>query len=207
MKRAQLAAAMILSLIGTSSAALAQGPSGVPRVSALKEATSKPIVIHPDGMAVRATVDSFILPVKGGWFRDVKSQIHVDFDRPERSRMAVTVNTRSFDAGGPRYNAFLSGPSILNVAQYPEMTYVSRAMTRLDERRVRFDGNLTLRGVTRPLSVVATIAPENGDGRPRFTARGRINRLEFGIDKGYPLITAMVDFVLTTQPSAEETSR
>ncbi|HEV2574926.1 MAG TPA: YceI family protein [Beijerinckiaceae bacterium] len=195
MKQFLLAAVMMTCC---SALASAQGPA-----RAAVERAAKPIVIQPNTMAVRATVDSFILPVKGGWFREVKGQVHVDLERPERSRFAVTVNTRAFDAGGPRYNAFLSGPAILNVAQYPEMTFVSRAMTRLDERRVRFDGNLTLRGVTRPLSVVATIAPDDRPGQARFTARGRINRLEFGIDKGYPLITAMVDFVLTTQPPAE----
>ena len=190
MKQFWLAAVMMSCC---SALASAQGPA-----RAAAERSAKPIVIQPNTMAVRATVDSFILPVKGGWF-----QVHVDLERPERSRFVVTVNTRAFDAGGPRYNAFLSGPAILNVAQYPEMTFVSRAMTRLDERRVRFDGNLTLRGVTRPLSVVATISPDDRPGQARFTARGRINRLEFGIDKGYPLITAMVDFVLTTQPPAE----
>ncbi|MDT2020134.1 YceI family protein [Methylocella sp. CPCC 101449] len=195
MKQFLLAAVMMTCC---SALASAQGPA-----RAAVERAAKPIVIQPNTMAVRATVDSFILPVKGGWFREVKGQVHVDLERPERSRFAVTVNTRAFDAGGPRYNAFLSGPAILNVAQYPEMTFVSRAMTRIDERRVRFDGNLTLRGVTRPLSVVATIAPDDRPGQARFTARGRINRLEFGIDKGYPLITAMVDFVLTTQPPAE----
>lgn len=195
MKQFLLAAVMM-----TCCSALASA-QGLARAAV--ERAAKPIVIQPNTMAVRATVDSFILPVKGGWFREVKGQVHVDLERPERSRFAVTVNTRAFDAGGPRYNAFLSGPAILNVAQYPEMTFVSRAMTRLDERRVRFDGNLTLRGVTRPLSVVATIAPDDRPGQARFTARGRINRLEFGIDKGYPLITAMVDFVLTTQPPAE----
>lgn len=195
MKQFLLAAVMMTCC---SALASAQGPA-----RAAVERAAKPIVIQPNTMAVRATVDSFILPVKGGWFREVKGQVHVDLERPERSRFAVTVNTRAFDAGGPRYNAFLSGPAILNVAQYPEMTFISRAMTRLDERRVRFDGNLTLRGVTRPLSVVATIAPDDRPGQARFTARGRINRLEFGIDKGYPLITAMVDFVLTTQPPAE----
>ncbi|MBN9080897.1 MAG: hypothetical protein BGP04_21720 [Rhizobiales bacterium 62-17] len=195
MKQFWLAAVMMSCC---SALASAQGPA-----RAAAERSAKPIVIQPNTMAVRATVDSFILPVKGGWFREVKGQVHVDLERPERSRFVVTVNTRAFDAGGPRYNAFLSGPAILNVAQYPEMTFVSRAMTRLDERRVRFDGNLTLRGVTRPLSVVATISPDDRPGQARFTARGRINRLEFGIDKGYPLITAMVDFVLTTQPPAE----
>ncbi|WP_170850258.1 MULTISPECIES: YceI family protein [unclassified Beijerinckia] len=187
-------------MIWPSAAAMAQGPA---RAATPRTPVSKPIVIPPGDMSVRATVESFILPVKGGWFREVKGQIHVDLDRPERSRLAIAVNTRAFDAGGPRYNAFLSGPAILNVAQYPEMTFISRVMTRLDARRVRFDGDLTLRGVTRPLSVVATITPDEPPGQARFTARGRINRLEFGIDKGYPLITAMVDFVLTTQPPAE----
>jgi len=163
------------------------------------------VSVSPAGTAVRVSVDSFFLPVKSGSFKDVRGAITVDFARPERSRIAVTVDARTLDAGAPRYNAFLRGASVFDVARYPSMTFTSTRMTSIDDTHARFDGLLTMRGVTRPLSVIATAMYEPSGPRkqPRFTARGRLNRLEFGIDRGYPLVTAMVDFVLTTQPSAD----
>ncbi|MDF2119003.1 YceI family protein [Roseiarcaceae bacterium H3SJ34-1] len=163
------------------------------------------VSVSPASTAVRVSVNSFFLPVKGGSFNDVSGAITVDFARPERSRIAVKVDARTLDAGVPRYNAFLRGASVFDVARYPSMTFTSTRMTRIDDTHARFDGLLTMRGVTRPLSVIATAVrdPANPRGPTRFTARGQLNRLEFGIDRGYPLVTAMVDFVLTTQPSAD----
>ena len=188
------AACSVLAAFGAASGgALAQGPaSGV-------------VSVHPARTAVRVSVESFFLPVKGGSFNDVRGAIVVDFARPERSRIAVRIDARTLDAGAPRYNEFLRGASVFDVARYPEMTFTSTRMTRIDDAHARFDGLLTLRGVTRPLSVVATATrdPLNPRAEARFTARGLLNRLEFGIDRGYPLVTSKVDFVLTTHPAAD----
>jgi polyisoprenoid-binding protein YceI len=186
-RRGVIAAALLAAISGAASA------QGVVSVS-------------PASTAVQVSIDSFILPVKRGLFNDVRGTIKVDFARPERSRIAVEVDARTLDAGAPRYNAFLRGASVFDVARYPSMTFTSTRMTRIDATHARFDGELTMRGVTRPLSVIATAVHDPANPRkdpPRFTARGQLNRLEFGIDRGYPLVTAMVDFVLTTQPSAD----
>jgi polyisoprenoid-binding protein YceI len=164
------------------------------------------VSVSPASTAVRVSVESFILPVKGGSFSAVDGTILVDFAKPERSRINVKVDVNSLDAGAPRYNAFLRGASVFDVARYPSMTFTSTRMTRIDATHARFDGELTMRGVTRPLSIIATVVHDPAHPRkdpPRFTARGQLNRLDFGMDRGYPLVTSTVDFVLTTQPSAD----
>jgi polyisoprenoid-binding protein YceI len=163
------------------------------------------ISVSPASTAVKVSVDSFILPVKGGTFRAVDGTILVDFAKPERSRIAVKVDVNTLDAGAPRYNAFLRGASVFDVARYPSMTFTSTRMTKIDDTRARFDGQLTMHGVTRPLFIIATAVPDPAHPRkqPRFTARGQLNRLDFGMDRGYPFVTSTVDFVLTTQPSAD----
>lgn len=181
--------------------------AGVLALAVVCGAASAPrtVSVSPASTAVQVSVNSFFLPVTRGTFKTVDGSITVDFARPERSRIAVKVDARTLDSGVSRYNDFLRGASVFDVARYPLMTFTSTRMTRIDDTRARFDGLLTMRGVTKPLSVIATAVhdPKSPGKQPRFTARGQLNRLEFGIDRGYPLVTAMVDFVLTTQPSAD----
>ncbi len=74
-------------------------------------------------------------------------------------------------------------------------------MRKIDDRTIRVDGDLTLLGVTRPLSVEVTVArdPRGAHGRLGFEAHARINRLEFGMNAGFPVVSGEIDLDIAAE--------
>ena len=72
-------------------------------------------------------------------------------------------------------------------------------MEKLSDRSVRVSGELTLLGVTRPLTVdVAVERPAGAAQILAFSARTHIDRLAFGMNSGFPLVSRDVDLTITS---------
>lgn len=115
--------------------------------------------------------------------------VHVQGDA-ERSRVVIKVDSTSAESGQSGFNRTLAAS--LGSERHPTITFVSNGLTRHDERRADLDGDLTLRGVTRPLRlrvVMEDVArSEAGRGtRIRFSGKGRIRRSDFGVRVPGPL--------------------
>jgi polyisoprenoid-binding protein YceI len=87
----------------------------------------------------------------------------------------------------------VKGEKFLDVAQYPQMTFVSTKVTREADQTLRIDGQLTLHGVTKPLTLHARLnkaAPNPFDKRPTlgFSATGSLKRSDYGIATYIPVI-------------------
>ena len=69
---------------------------------------------------------------------------------------------------------------------------------------MRVTGDLTLLGVTKPIVVEVAVQREEASGRPRlaFRAETKIDRLEFGMNSGYPLVSREVDLKIVSAAEA-----
>ena len=85
------------------------------------------------------------------------------------------------------------------------MGFVSTSVEKRDEHLARVTGDLTMLGVTRPISLDVEVARELAATKQRvgFKATGVINRLDFGMNSGYPLISDAIHLTVTTEASAE----
>ncbi|MGH6801283.1 MAG: YceI family protein, partial [Methylocella sp.] len=112
---------------------------------------------------------------------------------------------KSVDANSASLNDYLRSEVFLNVANFPGMRFISTSVEKRDEQHARVTGDLTMLGVTRPISldveVVRKLAGSNQ--RVGFKATGVINRLDFGMNSGYPLISDAIHLTITTEASAE----
>lgn len=130
---------------------------------------------------------------KHGSFRDLDATLEYDAARPENSKVTVTVDTDSLDTAFPARDKDVKGEKFLDVARYPHMTFVSTKVTREADQSLRIDGELTLHGVTRPLTLHAKLnkaAPNPFDKRPTlgFSASGTLKRSDYGIATYIPVI-------------------
>jgi polyisoprenoid-binding protein YceI len=92
----------------------------------------------------------------------------------------------------------------LDTAKYPEMRFVSTKVTRTGAETFRIEGDLTLHGVTKPLTLEATLnkaAPNPFDKRPTvgFSATGSLKRSDFGIGTYIPVIGDAVQIVIDAE--------
>lgn len=110
----------------------------------------------------------------------------LDFDpeRPEASSVRVSLDTGSIDTGQEARDQHLRSADFLQTEQYPTIDFAS---TRIEPSGdgYRLHGDLTIRGVTRPVVLDAEFAgvvPNlQGGQRAAFSASTKINREDFGL--------------------------
>ena len=88
----------------------------------------------------------------------------LDFEQPDASRVTVTLDAAAATAGFPFATQALAGPRVLATGEFPEIlfeTTVFRAQPG-PGARAEIDGNLTIRGVTHPVTLAAEIFRQQG---------------------------------------------
>ncbi len=105
------------------------------------------------------------------------------------------------DVGSQWFDDYLRSAAFLDVARFPSIDFVSNSVAKIDDHTVRLIGDLTLLGVTKPLTVDVAVVREQAGGRVRldFHAETQIDRLEFGMNSGYPLVSRYVELVISSE--------
>nr|WP_298717835.1 YceI family protein [uncultured Steroidobacter sp.] len=130
-------------------------------------------------------------------FKKSSAQLQFDPDNLAASNVTVVVDAKSLETDFPDpasldFNAELLSEKWLNAAKYPEITFRSISVEPTGARTMRINGELTLRGVTRPMVLEARLNggyrghPMDPNARIGFSATGVLKRSEFGIDYGIP---------------------
>jgi polyisoprenoid-binding protein YceI len=161
--------------------------------------------IDPSQTHVRFWVDAIGWPRTVGEFKSFDGRIEIDFDRPSRSRVDFRVAAKSVDTNSTTLDDYLRSEVFLNVANFPDMRFVSTGVEKRDEQHAMVIGDLTMLGVTRPASMDVEVARKLAGANQRigFKATGVINRLDFGMNAGYPLISDAIHLTVTTETSAD----
>jgi polyisoprenoid-binding protein YceI len=153
----------------------------------------------PDYVAGTWTIDSvrsavsFHVRVLGvfktsGTFDDIEGTI-VTTENPLDSSVIAIIRTASVNTRNKRRDKDLHKDSYLSVEQHPTMTFTSTGV-RADGDHFFVDGDLTIRAVTKPVTL--NLKPHgfgaNGTALARFTAHTEIRCDEFGVPRGLPAL-------------------
>jgi polyisoprenoid-binding protein YceI len=127
-----------------------------------------------------------------GRFNETRGQIVLDAAAKTGS-VEVTVNTASIDTGLKALEDELRSASFFNVEKFPTMSFKSRRLVFDGDRLASVDGDLTLLGVTRPLtlrveSMRCATHPMAKRKACGGVVTGTLNRAEFGMTKFAPAL-------------------
>ncbi|HEX9034563.1 MAG TPA: YceI family protein [Streptosporangiaceae bacterium] len=129
-----------------------------------------------------------------GSFTKLEGQI-ITAGNPLESSATATIDMDSFSTGNDTRDGDVKGENFLDVANHPTMTYRSTGV-RADGDDFVVDGELTIKGVTRPVKLTVEVngfGPDPyGGTRAGFSAAGSINRTDFGITANMVLPTGGV---------------
>jgi polyisoprenoid-binding protein YceI len=124
-----------------------------------------------------------------GHFTKFEAQIITAPD-PLESSATATIDLSSVSTGNEMRDNDLRSTNFFDAATHPEMTFRSTGIRR-DGADFIVDGDLTIRGVTKPVSLTFEVngfGPDPyGGTRAGFSARGEIDRTEFGISFNAPI--------------------
>jgi polyisoprenoid-binding protein YceI len=124
-----------------------------------------------------------------GHFRQWTAAIRYDPANLAGSAFDVKVTPASVQTGDNDRDSALPGQAFFDVAQYPEAHFVTSGFHR-NGSQVIADGKLTLRGVTRPLSLEVTFKPHAGGAT--LDVAGSVKRLDFGVGSGEYADTSVI---------------
>lgn len=154
--------------------------------------------IDPARTHIAFAIDSVGYPRTRGQFRQFQGRISIDFAHPDRSSVAFHVQSQSVDVGSQSFDDYLRSVAFLDSGRFPSIDFVSSSVVKVDDHTVRVTGDLTLLGVTRPLTVDVAVQREGGGQRLSFLAKTNIDRLAFGMNSGFPLVSRDVELVISS---------
>jgi polyisoprenoid-binding protein YceI len=129
-----------------------------------------------------------------GNFTTVEGQI-ITADNPMQSSASATIDMTSFNSGNEQRDGDVKGENFLDVANHPVMTYRTTGI-RQDGEVIIADGELTIKGITRPVELAVEVngfGPDPyGGTRVGLSAIGEINRTDWGITANMALPTGGV---------------
>jgi polyisoprenoid-binding protein YceI len=130
-------------------------------------------------------VRHFVSKVRGR-FADFSGTIRIDAAKPEASSVEFTIKVASVDTNEPKRDAHLKSPDFFDAAKYPEIRFVSKKVAPVSESKYDVTGDLTMRGVTKEITLPVTfdgIARDPwGNERAGFETGITLNRKEYGIN-------------------------
>ena len=120
-----------------------------------------------------------------GRFTDFSGEIKVDGVKPENSSVVVNIKTASVNTGNDARDNHLKGKDFFDSAAFPDMTFKSAKIKRGKNGSYIADGSLTIKGVTKPVTLTFTpSAPQKGpkgEWHAGMDTKTTINRKDFGL--------------------------
>jgi polyisoprenoid-binding protein YceI len=154
--------------------------------------TSGTWTLDPHRSMVAFTVVKNGIERVDGRFRAFRGTITYDEANPSRSSIEWRVKIASVETGKRGRDQTLQQANYFDAGRYPEMAFAARGVERLANGSMRFTGTLTIRGVSKPLTIVATqirCDPKS----PMFSARFDLDRFDFGVSGGPVLVSRNVN--------------
>ena len=126
-----------------------------------------------------------------GKFTDFSGTVDYDDKKPDALATSVVIKIASVDTSSAKRDEHLKTPDFFNAAAFPEMTFKSTKAVVSTPGKVSLTGDLTLHGVTKPVTldveINGVIKDPWGNQRSGFHAAGTLNRKDFGMAYNMPM--------------------
>ena len=121
-----------------------------------------------------------------GAFTAFDARLALDPSRPERTRLALTIDARSIESADDRLDDQLRAPEVFDTARHPTAEFRTTRVLSTGPSTARVFGDLTLKGVTRPVELDVRFKPPaeasaGGAQKIGFSAATVVDRTEFGV--------------------------
>lgn len=186
-----LVSALIFSaLLPSVSPAIAQDARAPAVATAIKAGSYK---VDPGHTQIVFSVLHFGFTNYSGLFSGVSGTLQLDPANPGASKLNVSVPIDSVQTTSSKLDGELKGADWFDGAKFPAATFVSTSVTPGGNNSASITGDLTIRGVTKPVTLKAQfvgggVNPLSKVDTVGFEATGTIKRSDFGVSKYVPLV-------------------
>jgi polyisoprenoid-binding protein YceI len=142
---------------------------------------------------------------------DFEGRLQLDMDSPEDAELVVSMKAASLWTGVPELDKHLKSADFFDVARHPRIDFRSTVVKRTGEKSAEVWGELTMLGITKPvtLDVTMTFAGDHplaqfnanfvGKFVAGFRASARILRSDWGLSRGTPLVSDEIEIAINAE--------
>jgi len=175
------------------------------------EVRSGSYVLDPAHGKITWSIDHMGFSTYVGQFTDVAATLDLDVRNPAASTLSATIDTDSVGTLNDQLDSHLRTADFLDTANFPQAQFAATSIRLIDRDSAAITGNLTLRGVTRPVTIEADfnqagINPVDQKYTLGFDGETTIKRSDFGINYGLPMLGDEVTLNLEAEFKLNETA-
>jgi polyisoprenoid-binding protein YceI len=197
MKTNLLPALFLAGAVATVSIAAHAGPTTQPA-----QVEAGTYAVEPGHTQVMFGVSHLGFTTYYGRFSNVTGALTLAPKTPGTSTLEVHVPVNTVSTTSAKLDGELKGPQWLDAQAFPEMVFKASKVTETGHATAKVTGNLTLHGVTRPVTLSvkfndAGTNPLDKKYTVGFEVSGKIKRSDFGMNTYLPMIGDEVDLIIS----------
>jgi polyisoprenoid-binding protein YceI len=143
-------------------------------------------VIDPAHSEIEFKVKHMMITTVTGTFKEFKSEVETDGDDFSTARINFEAATESVFTNAEQRDAHLRSADFFDAENFPVMSFVSSRLEKVDDETWNLSGNLTIRGVTKPVKLDVEFGGMGkdpwGNTKAGFSLNGKINRKDWGLN-------------------------
>jgi len=161
----------------------------------VSSAQAESYTVDPNHQGVVFEIEHLRISKVFGKFTKLTGTVEYDPKNVEASKFDLTVEAASIDTGNANRDKHLRSADFFNVEKFPTITFKSTKVTRDgdDKDELKVTGELTLLGVTKTVTIELEVKGPAAKGQYGFTGDIDINRTDYGMKYGVPMIGDKVE--------------
>lgn len=120
-----------------------------------------------------------------GRFNKFEGTLTLDRSDLSKGSVTLTIDAAGIDTNEPARDRHLKSDAFFDVEKFPKITFQSRRVKQVGQNKLQVEGDLTIRDVTKPVTLDVDVLGFGSDGygayRAAFEAHTKINRQDFGV--------------------------
>jgi polyisoprenoid-binding protein YceI len=142
--------------------------------------------IDPMHSEAHFSVKHLVISTVSGAFKTFDGQLETtDGDKFSDAKITFSADVASISTNNEQRDAHLKSPEFFDAEQFPKLSFASSSFTSTDDKHYTLVGDLTIKGITKPVTLTAeyggTMVDSYGNTKAGFEIAGVINRKEYGL--------------------------
>lgn len=165
-------------------------------------------VVDPAHTTVIFAVDHLGFSTFYGRFNEISGRLSLNTEQPEKSEAAIKIAAASLDTPSDALDEKLKAPAMFDAAAHPDILFQTTRVIRTGEKTADVEGLLTVKGVTKPLTLKASFhgsgtMPLTGAKAAGFDAKATFLRSDFGLNEWKGFVGDEVSLIIAAEFTAQ----
>ena len=147
--------------------------------------------IDPSHSEIHFKIRHLMISTVTGSFKKFDATMETGKEDFSDAKISFSAETSSVDTNDPRRDGHLQAADFFDSANHPKLSFTSTSMVKQGEGEFKLDGDLTIRDITKPVSLdvthMGTVTDSYGNTKAGFEAEGKISRKEWNLLFNMPM--------------------